>query len=73
MPPLRTSQAPQFKNLLFGVYHTTAKALHRPFCSGFPWSSKIIENSGIISFPEKSWKIDKNLKVMENLKNFSKV
>jgi len=31
-----------------------------------PTVMKIIENPGKINFPGKSWKIDKNLKVMEN-------
>jgi len=33
--------------------------------TGFPRSWKIIENPGKINFLGKSWKIDKNLKVME--------
>jgi len=36
--------------------------------AGFPRSWKIIENPGKINFPGKSWKIDKNLKVMEQSK-----
>jgi len=37
--------------------------------AGFPRSWKIIENPGKINFTGKSWKIDKNSKVMEKLKN----
>jgi len=33
-----------------------------------PRSWKIIENPGKINFPGKSWKIDKNLKVIEKSK-----
>jgi len=39
--------------------------------TGFPQSWKIIENPGKINVPGKSWKIDKNSKVMEKLKNHS--
>ena len=42
------------------------------FLTWFPRSSKIIENRGKINFPGKSWKIDKNLKVMEKLKYHEK-
>jgi len=38
--------------------------------TGFPRSWKIIENPGKINFPGKSWKIDKNSKVMKKLKNY---
>jgi len=41
--------------------------------SGFPRSWKIIENPGKINFSRKSWKIDKNLKVVEKLQNHEKV
>jgi len=36
--------------------------------TGFSRSKKIIENLGKINFHGKSWKIDKNLKVMEKSK-----
>jgi len=37
--------------------------------AGFPRSWKIIENPGKIHFPGKTWKIYKNVEVMEKLKN----
>jgi len=50
-------------------FEKLAQKMNCVMLTGFPRSWKIIENPGKINCPGKSWKIDKNLKVMEKFKN----